>query len=124
MIREKLYITAVTEFHGNFKRFDKLFKSGKISFDIKSLNKNKLIFNRTEMIADDNGNIYNIIDCNIEQGRRYLVLVEFECDIECLNYDVINDNFKFVCKASKLCNAQVIGNTIKSLCIGFRCVSR
>ena len=124
MINEKLYVTAKIEFSGNFRKFYKLFKDGKITFGVESLNDDKLYIKHSEMITDEYGDIYHFVDMDIEQGRRYSIMVEFEGDIETSDLDNITDNVKFVCQAKRWCGARVVKSTITSLCVGLRCVSR
>ena len=124
MINEKLYVTAKIEFSGNFRKFYKLFKDGKITFGVESLNDDKLYIKHSEMITDEYGDIYHFVDMDIEQGRRYSIMIEFECDIETSDLDNITDNIKFVCKAKRWCGASVVKSTITSVCVGLRCVSR
>lgn len=124
MINEKLYVTAKIEFSGNFRKFYKLFKDGKITFGVESLNDDKLYIKHSEMITDEYGDIYNFVDVDIEQGRRYSIMVEFECDVELSDFDNIMNQVKIVCNTRRWCGASVVKSTITSVCKGLRCVSR
>ena len=102
----KAIIVVNSEIQGNVRKFDKYFKEGKITFSIDSF--------KSELIPNECGDLYTIIDMNIEQGRRFIVsvVVGFEIDKKCRL-----DNFGKIFSVAKGCNMSVVDTKVVSVVI-------
>ena len=72
------------EFRGRFQRFVKCFADGKITFNIPNL--------YFKLMPNEYGELYSIIDVNIEQGRNFIVCFElgFDTDMKCSLQNIDN----------------------------------
>ena len=85
------------EFHGRFQKFGKCFTDGKIMLDIPNL--------YFRLVPNDCGELYSIIDTNIEQGRNFIVsfIIWFDTDRKCTL-----DNFYNIIKVSDGCGISIV----------------
>lgn len=92
----KAIVVINTEFQGNIRKFDKYFKNGKITFGLDSI--------KTELMPNEYGELYSIVDANIEQGKRFIVSVRLGFDVD-LKTKI---DFSKCCHVSKGCNMVMV----------------
>lgn len=90
-------VTINVEFRGRFQRFGKCFADGKIIFDIPNL--------YFKLLPNEYGELYSIIDTNIEQGRNFIVSFDlgFDTDMKCSLQNIDN-----VVKVSDGCGLSIV----------------
>lgn len=75
----KVIVKCHTEIEGKYWKFRNAFANENILF---------IIGINSKLFPNENGELYSIIDVNVEQGRRFIVETNIESEVN--NYDLTN----------------------------------
>ncbi len=92
-MKYKRLLKVETEFTGNIRFLNRLINDNKIQFKVYSKDDKILKILSSNIIKNEDGEIYSLIDRNIEQGRRHLIEIRFEIEVEMVQADKLINNY-------------------------------
>lgn len=104
---KKAIIKILAEFHGDFRDFDRYYNEGIIRFGVHTIQKDKASIFSCRPYLNEDGELYDFVDVNLEQGRNYSVEAYLDVNVWCNDENDIAGHIKPVA----ICNKKHINGT-------------
>lgn len=89
MQKLRLIINAEIELQGKLQFFDKEIRANKTHFFLYTNDCEKVQVNYCKLVCNEDGEYYDILETDLEQGRRFCVGVAIEAEVIAENRDML-----------------------------------